>query len=412
MFVPSLSRRRFLKSSALLALSPIVPAFLPRLAFAAGTQEASNDGRILVVVQLDGGNDGLNTVIPYADDGYHRSRPRLRVRPEDLIKLTDRVGLPRSMQAAAKLVEDGRLAIVQGVGYPNPNRSHFHSMAIWQTADPKVKESDGSALGWLGKAFDRRERPADGTDAVFVGTDDLPRALVGRRAAAMSMSAADDLALRLPADERAARAGGTDNDGARADEELLTFVRRRVLEAYGTADQLTESARGTAADVAYPQTPLGNRLRLIARIIRSGTGTRVYYVSHGSFDTHSDQAQRHPALLAEFAGAVKAFMDDLKAAKLSERVLLLSFSEFGRRVAENGSGTDHGTAGPVFVAGDAVRPGTLGEMPDLSNLDNGDLKATSDFRQVYSSILEDWLRIPADPVLGGTFKPVPILRPA
>jgi uncharacterized protein (DUF1501 family) len=408
--LPSLSRRRFIQSSALLALSPVVPAFLPRLAWAAGAQGASDDGRILVVVQLDGGNDGLNTVIPYADDGYHRARPKLRARPEDLIKLTDRVGLPRSMQDAAKLVEDGRLAIVQGVGYPNPNRSHFQSMAIWQTADLKAKESDRAALGWLGRAFDRRERPADGTDAVFVGTDDLPRALVGRRTASVSMSNADDLALRLPSEDRAAGADAAAR--AAADEELLTFVRRRVLEAYGTADQLTESARGTAADVTYPATPLGNHLRLIARIIRSGTGTRVYYASHGSFDTHSDQLSRHPALLNEFAGAVKAFLDDLKAAKLADRVLLLAFSEFGRRVAENGSGTDHGTAGPVFVAGDSVRPGPIGEIPDLGKLENGDLKATSDFRQVYASILEDWLKLPSEPVLGGKFEPVPVLRRA
>jgi len=403
----SLSRRRFLQSSALLALSPLVPAFLPRLASAA--QEGAADGRILVVVQLDGGNDGLNTVVPYADDAYARHRPTLRLRPQELIKLDDRVGLPRSMQAAARLVEDGRLAIVQGVGYPNPNRSHFHSMAIWHTADPKLQEADRSTLGWLGRAFDRLDRPSDGTDAVYVGTDDLPRALVGRRAAALSMSAADDLALRLGAEDRAARA---DAAAGAAGNDLLAFVRRRMLEAYGTADQLTDSARGTAADVVYPQTPLANRLRLIARIIRSGAGARVYYASHGSFDTHSDQLARHSALLYEFSGAVKAFLDDLKAARLSDRVLLLAFSEFGRRVAENGSGTDHGTAGPVFLAGDAVRAGPASLPPDLANLDNGDLKPTSDFRQVYASVLEDWLQLPSEPVLGGTFKPVPVLRGA
>jgi uncharacterized protein (DUF1501 family) len=281
-----------------------------------------------------------------------------------------------------------------------------------------VPEADRSTLGWLGRAFDRRDRPADGTDAIYVGTDDLPRALVGRRAAALSMSAADDLALRLPAEERSNQPGGAAGDGAAGggaaggDEDLLAFVRRRVLEAYGTADQFVESARGTAADVAYPETPLAGRLRMIARIIRSGAGARVYYASHGSFDTHSDQLARHPALLFEFAGAVKAFLDDLKAAKLSDRVLLLAFSEFGRRVAENGSGTDHGTAGPVFLAGDAVRPGPAGEPPDLAHLDNGDLKPTTDFRQVYASILDGWLRLPSDPVLGGPFKPVPVLRQA
>src|SRR3954452_319101 len=184
--LPFLSRRRFLQSSALLALSPVVPAFLPRLAWAA-QEAAAADGRILVVVQLDGGNDGLNTVVPYADDAYARLRPKLRLRQEDLIKVDDRGGPPRAMQAPARLVEDGRLAIVQGVGYPNPNRSHFHSMAICQTADPTVQETDRGTLGWLGRACAGRDRPADGTDAVYVGTDDLPRALVGRRAAALSM---------------------------------------------------------------------------------------------------------------------------------------------------------------------------------------------------------------------------------
>jgi uncharacterized protein (DUF1501 family) len=395
-----LSRRAFLKSSTLIALAPTVPGFLAQTARAA---TPDRDGRILVVIQLDGGNDGINTVVPFADDGYSKHRKRLRLPTAQLIKVDDHVGLHPAMTGAGKLLQSGRLAIVQGVGYPNPNRSHFESMAIWHTAHFDPEERNG--LGWLGRALDGRRPGASKPDSVFVGGAQLPTALRGRRCVASALTRPEDF---LIAPEVKARPG----PDAPSPDDLAAFVRRATLDAYSTADRMAEIVRASDNAAGYPATALAGELRLMARLIKAGIGTRVYYARQSGYDTHAAQLGTHASLLGELAGAVQAFLDDLAAVKLADRVVVLTFSEFGRTVQENGSaGTDHGTAGPVLLAGTSVRAGLVGRTPSLLELDtrHGDLKMGLDFRRVYATVL-DWLGLDARASLGGSFERLPLFR--
>lgn len=383
-----LTRRHFLKSSAFLSLAPTVPLFLSRSARSAAPER---DQRILVVVQLDGGNDGINTVIPYADEGYAEHRHELRIPADDLIKLDDQVGLHPRMRGAADLMDDGRLAIVQGVGYPNPNRSHFESMRIWHEASLEQDAQDGH--GWIGEAFDRghtRSTP----DAFFIGDEALPVALRSRRANTVTLATADDLQLNGRLAPHADVSPSQRDDSG----DLTAYVHRSVSRAYRAANELADAASpsGQAAVPRYPSTGLGASLRLVSQLIKSGAAARVYYTIQPGYDTHSVQLSTHARLLSEFSGALKAFLDDMHAAHLGSRVAVLAFSEFGRRVAENGSlGTDHGTAGPVFLAGEGVRAGLVGHAPSLTDLEDGDLKMQTDFRRVYATVLRDWLGLPA-----------------
>jgi uncharacterized protein (DUF1501 family) len=407
------SRRDFLQTSArassLVALAPTIPVFLAQTARAAAP---ARDGRILVVIQLDGGNDGINTVVPFADEGYSRYRKILRLPKDRLHKITKEVGLHPAMGAAAELLESGRLAIVQGVGYPNPIRSHFKSMAIWQTANVKLPKEDrldvqtNASLGWIGQALDEGRKPADGAPAMqFIGKGSLPLALRSRRSVASAITRPEDAVLALKEAASAAKA----EDGRGGD--LAAFIRRSTLDAYATSDRIAAMLRAEDSRVSYPATRLANQLRLIARMIRGGGGTRVYYTSQGSYDTHYAQLELHSVLLSELSGALKAFLDDLAAAKLAQRVMVLCFSEFGRRVAENGSqGTDHGTAGPVFLAGPSAKAGLVGAAPHLLDLQDGDLKMTTDFRRVYATVLQDWLGLPARTALSGAFEALPLFR--
>src|SRR5579884_1984684 len=351
------TRRDFLKGATLLALAPTVPAFLARTARAA---RPDRDGRILVVIQLDGGNDGINTLVPFKDPGYAKHRQRLQLPTGQLVKVTDAVGLHPAMTDAGKLLETGRLAIVQGVGYPNPNRSHFESMAIWHTA--RLAAEDRTDYGWLGRALDAR--PAGGgPDAVFVGGGGLPAALRGRRSIASAMTRPEDFLLDPVARPKPTGAADPADD-------LAAFVRRSALDAYATADRMAAVAAAGDAGARYPTTELAAQLRLMARLIKGGAGARVFYARQTGYDTHSGQLGVHAGLLGELAGAVRAFLDDLAAAKVAERVVVLCFSEFGRTVQENASaGTDHGTSGPVLLAGPGVRAGLVGPTPSLTDLD-------------------------------------------
>jgi uncharacterized protein (DUF1501 family) len=358
---------------------------------------------VLVVVQLSGGNDGINTVVPYRDESYPRLRKHLRLPLAEIRKVHGQVGLHPALGDFARLLEDGRLAVVQGVGYPNPNRSHFKSMAIWQTARLDAEEHNGP--GWLGRALDRAPTTGDGPASVSVGLRPPPAALRGRRAASAALARLDDLALAgnlKPA--RALLPAGTG-------EDVKAFVHRSVLNAYATADRLKAAARAKDAGARYPATGLGVDLRLVADLVKAGFATRVYYAEQDGYDTHAAQAVTHARLLAELGGAVRAFLDDLKGAGLAERVAVLCFSEFGRRAAENGSyGTDHGTAGPVFVAGGRVKGGLVGATPSLADLEDGDLKLGIDFRRVYATVLQGWLGLPGKAVLGGEYERLPLFR--
>jgi uncharacterized protein (DUF1501 family) len=393
-----LSRRDFLRHSSLLALAPTIPGFLARTARAAVPRR---DGRVLVVIELNGGNDGINTVVPYADDGYAKHRKTLRIAKDRLVKVNDHVGLHPALREFGKLLEGGRLAIAQGVSYPNPSRSHFQSMATWHTARLDPEEHKGP--GWLGRGLDTAGK---GASALLVGSGPPPVAIRGRRSIASAIERIDDFALAAGADPRKALASQEPAD------DLAAFVQRSMLDAYDTADRLHHLAVG-ADDGRYPPSGLASRLQLIGRLLKTGLDARVFYTLQSGYDTHSAQIFTHSGLLSELSGALAAFLDDLAAARLADRVVVLLFSEFGRTVRENGSGgTDHGTAGPVFLAGPAVKAGLVGATPSLTDLDprNGDLRRSLDFRQVYATLLGEWLGLPATEVLGGRFDHLPLLH--
>ena len=408
-----LSRRAFLRTglqtSTLVALAPTVPGFLAQTARATSSQR---DGRILVVIQLNGGNDGINTVVPFSDEGYAKYRKAIRLPADRLHKITREVGLHPAMEEAAKLLESDRLAIIQGVGYPNPSRSHFKSMAIWHSANVNLPKEDRvdaesqAVYGWIGQALDEGQKPADGApSAQFVGSGSMPVALRSRRSVASAITRLEDSLLTLKGNTRADMTDGEYGG------DLAAFVRRSTLDAYAASEGVSALLQAEDKGARYPASGLAARLRLIARLIKGGSGTRVYYTSQDGYDTHFAQLETHDRLLSELSGALRALLDDLAAAKLAERVVVLCFSEFGRRVAENGShGTDHGTAGPVLVAGPRVKAALVGATPSLLDLQDGDLKMGIDFRRIYATVLENWLGLPGKSVLAGTFERLPIFR--
>jgi uncharacterized protein (DUF1501 family) len=278
-------------------------------------------------------------------------------------------------------------------------------MAIWHTARLDAEEHVG--LGWLGQALDSGARTTAGAAAMLVGSGPPPVAIRGRRAVASALARLEDFAppggpafrKSLPAEE--------------STDDLAAFVRRSMVDAHATADRLAATAKAGSGDASYPGSALAGRLRLIARLLKAGLGARVYYTLQPGYDTHAEQLFTHSSLLFELAGAVKAFLDDLKAAKLADRVCVLLFSEFGRTVKENGSaGTDHGTAAPVFLAGPSVKGGLVGTTPSLTELNpkHGDLTVGLDFRRVYATVLEDWLGLPARTALAGAFERLPLFR--
>ncbi len=394
----NLSRRTLLKRSSLVALAPTVPGFLAQLARAV---EAEADDRVLVVVQLDGGNDGINTVVPHRDEGYAKHRERLRLPSERLCKLDDDLALHPSMRAIADLFQKQRLAIVQGVGYPNPNRSHEVSMAIWHTARFDREEHKGS--GWLGRALDQLPRQPGAPGAMLVGEGAMPAAITARRLLVANISRLDELVARNVS-ARAASAGEA------SDDDLEAFVRRTTLDSYATADAVLAVTARERGKATYPANQLAQQLAMVARLIEADLPTRVYYVLQPGYDTHAAQLDTHGRLLGDLSGALSAFVNDLTEAKLVERVLVMTFSEFGRRVEENASaGTDHGTAGPMFLAGGGVRGGMFGDTPRLLDLDAGDLKMSVDFRHVYAAVLRDWLSVSPESVLAGNFEPLKVL---
>lgn len=389
------------------------------------------DDTILVILQLAGGNDGLNTLVPYGDDAYHRARPRLGKKEKEIIKLSDYAGLNASMPYLGSLFKEGNLGIVQGVGYPNPNRSHFVSTSIWETADT----SNHSSTGWLGRYFDNACPGADPTvgisfnktqpesfgavknPGVCLNSPELYRWIHGGGEQAQ----AEEFFARLnqPDDGDDAPAGGASiavpaggKIGGITGEDNLAFLERVALDARVSSKKILELASKHKTTVAYDGTPLSRNLNLVARMIAGGMPTRVYYVSHGGFDTHNQQVNSHDRLLAQMDAGLKSFFADLKQQGNDKRVVLMTFSEFGRRVSENASaGTDHGKASCMFVAGPAVNGGLLGKHPSLTDLSEGDIKHTVDFRSVYGTLLTDWLRAPdIKPILGAVYPKLELVR--
>ncbi len=405
----STTRRRFLKQalggSALIAAGGAwVPEFLLHSARAAALRPGD---RVLVVVQLSGGNDGLNTVVPYRNPLYRQARPTLAVPASQVLKLEKGLGLHPSLGGLEQLWQNRSLCVVQGVGYPNPNRSHFRSMDIWHSAQP---DNPQPRTGWLGRWLDRQERQAAQLAALHLGEEPLPLALVARETAVPSFASLEgfrlhehDAALSTAALRQLALA----QQSPAQPTPLEAFVRRQMLSALDASSRVSQALEEEPAGTDYPQNPLAEKLRNIAGLIYAGLPTRIYYVSLAGFDTHVKQQGIHATLLQQWGDALNAFAQDLKNRGHWDRVAVLTFSEFGRRVRENASnGTDHGTAAPVFLAGGKVRAGLIGPAPDLEDLEAGDLKFQIDFRRVYAAVLEHWLDTPGGEVLGQPFQPV------
>ena len=427
------SRREFLRTTLLGgAVSWTVPGFLhatigsltAQAADAALPVAAGKDGTILVVLQLAGGNDGLNTVIPVENDFYYNARPRLAIAKAQALHLADGVGLHPALAGVKDLFDDGRLSIIQGVGYPNPNRSHFRSMEIWQTASDADRAEQ---YGWLGRFFDNQCAGLDASAGVAIGNE-APQAFTARRPKGVTFASPrqfrrlkggmdeDDEELyhrmnNLPDDMTGGSIGAlAGGHNVHREERPIDFLERTALDAQVSSDRIRTLSQ-TAVRTSFPSTRVGRDLELIARLIGGGMPTRIYYVSHGGFDTHANQLASHERLLREFGDALKAFLDEMKAQGNHERVALLGFSEFGRRVAENASnGTDHGAAAPVFIAGGRFPAGLHGAMPalDPKQLDRGDLRHAIDFRSVFATLLERHLAAPSAPILGRAF---PLLPP-
>lgn len=396
-------RRHFLQASTLVGLGSVVPNFVARTALAA--PDAAKPGAkdtILVVVQLTGGNDGLNTVIPFRDDLYKKYRPTIAVPVDRVRKVNDQIGIHPSMEGMAGLLQDKALSIVQGVGYPNPSQSHFRSMDIWNAAST----AESLTEGWVGKALKQMNVPAF---HVAGGNESAPLALSGAPARVPSITSLEDFQLKL-----ADRAGQKDlvEKGARPAGKpgLLDFVQKTAVQTYDSSRKLQEIGKNYQPKVPYPATGLANRLKLCAQLIDAGLGARVFYVSIDGFDTHANQGGSdgaHANLWTEVSGAITAFYRDLSARGHQDRLMVMTFSEFGRRAKENGSkGTDHGSGAPMFLVGNKVKAGLVGEHPSLADLDDGNLRFGIDFRQVYSAVLTKWLGIDAKPIIGGTYKPV------
>lgn len=432
------TRRQFLHTGLTLAsAAATIPWFLnasalgmPHAAPGMTSIPGVPEDHILVVVQLSGGNDGLNMVVPYGMGDYYKARPGIGIPANNVLKLGESsgIGLHPQMAAVKDLYDSGHCSIIQGVGYPNPNRSHFKSMDIWHTADVTA-----TGNGWLGRYFDSEccgygkgesGRAEKGPKTEVIGQPGIaigrtaPLAMEGQRVKPIAFENEDMFrwtgqdvhkALVDPYDRIQRRGNTTESDTNAA------FLMRTALDAQVSSDLIRKAVRAKSL-VQYPGTDLARQLSMVASMIRAGLPTRVYYVQHGGFDTHAGQggAQgRHGQLLNQLAQAMKAFYSDLKAQENDGRVLTMSFSEFGRRVGQNASqGTDHGTAAPMLLFGPMVRPGIIGEHPSLTDLDEGDLKHKIDFRTVYAGILEGWLKADSNKILEGQYRPLPIIKKA
>lgn len=404
-YTPSLhTRREFLgRSLGFAAASLTIPAWLDRSVL--GVESTTSDsGRILIVLQLSGGNDGLNTVVPYSCDDYHRARPDLRFAPDKILKIDGNIGLHPGLAALKSLYDDGHAAIIQGVGYPNPNRSHFRSMEIWHTCSDSDKYEK---YGWIGRYFDNECKGSDSPASGVAFGSETPQAFNNKTGRGITFASPESFRWRPGSSD--AKTAEAEMAAYRAlntvSPDKADFLTRTALNAQLTSDRVRDIASRYKPKASYPENPLAANLRHIAGMIAGNLGSRIYYAQIGGFDTHTRQLARHARLMETLAGSVAAFYNDLKAQGLADRVLLMTFSEFGRRVTENASGgTDHGVAGPIFVVGGGVKPGLYGKYPSLSDLDQGDLKAGTDFRQVYATALENWMGAKAEPILGRNFE--------
>ncbi len=409
-----LTRRDFIQHSlAVVSVGLSVPTVFSK-AIAAAAEEsavASVSGKTLIVVQMAGGLDGISSVIPYRDPSYRANRNALGVAEKDMLVLDDRVAFHPAMARLKEAFDEGRLAVVEGVGYPNPNFSHFKAMDIWQQADPDGRSKEG----WLGRYFEGLT-DADGHPLVGLSYGNrMPSAFKSDTRVIPAVASLEAFQLQSAPGDR-------DPDQRRnsllrlydvykpANTRFAALLDTTLNEAYQSSMQLQAAHSVYKPSVTYPQSSLATGLRLLAELIDSGedaaggTPLRVGHVVIGGFDTHTNQNGALDRLLTETSEAIHAFWQDVRAHGHGNDVVIMTWSEFGRRVKENANaGTDHGSAGPMFILGDAVKGGFYGDPPRLSNLQDGNLRFTTDFRSVYATLLERWLSAPSEPILNGRF---------
>lgn len=364
----------------------------------------SDSERILVVVQLSGGNDGLNTVVPYRDELYAKSRPKLGIPSSDVIKLDDQLGLHPSLRSLEDRCSANRFTIVQGVGYPVPNRSHFESMDIWHSCHSK---KDRTQSGWLGRWIsEQNSNPTTDSTAIHLGSEPLPLACQERGVQVPSLSSLEQMRLKSKViDAQSLEMKSEKTASSEGSGSLLDFVSTSTVAALQVSERLEKILAQPDASGDFPKTAIGDKLRAVSRLILSGVKTRVYYVTLDGFDTHANQPGVHATLLRQWSEALSAFLSRLEQSGQQDRVLVMTFSEFGRRVSENASqGTDHGAAAPMFLAGPRLPKIIQGPNPDLSDLDDGDLKYKIDFRSVYAAVLDSWLGTDSRKALDGDYR--------
>ena len=362
---------------------------------------------VVVVLQLTGGNDYLNTVIPYTDPRYRDNRPAVGVAEDRILPISDKIGFHPEMGPMKRLYEQGNVAIIHGVGYKNSPRSHFRSMDIWHTCEPDKLGTEG----WLGRATKELDPNKENVVTAVSFGPSLPRALALPGVPVACVDDLDTFGMLPGITETEQRSKILDRftrlySPTIGSGFVMDYLSQTGLDSLKAADILKLAPAQYSSTVEYPDTPLARKLRGVAQVHIADLGTRVLYCDHGSFDSHSNQVGMHDKLWHDVSNAVESFFDDLREHDAGDNVIMLLFTEFGRRVHDNGSGTDHGAAGAAFVIGEGIKGGEYGEYPSINpeDLEQGDLVPNLDFRGLYSTILEDWMSLDANPLVGGTYE--------
>ncbi|MEM9921054.1 MAG: DUF1501 domain-containing protein [Bacteroidota bacterium] len=397
-----MKRRDFLKASALASSTLMVPSFLKAYN---GQNNGSRGGKNLVVVQLSGGNDGLNTIIPFQNDIYYQSRPSLSISKGEVLKINGEMGFNPALKALQPLYDQGLMSIVNSVGYPNPDRSHFRSMDIWHTAS---NSDEHWSNGWIGRYLDSQCSGCQLAHHALEVDDGLSLALKGEQGRGFAMSNVNQ--LKKTTSNRFLQAIGQQH-GLADDHHNVGYLYKTLIDTHASADYLYQQSRLHKSKVAYPANAFGRDLKQIAELMTADSDIKIYYVSLTGFDTHVNQKNQQARLLQQYAEGMAAFVKDLQQNRLLDDTLIMTFSEFGRRVRQNASGgTDHGTANNLFLMGGRLqKPGFFNEAPDLSRLDQGDLIYQVDFRDIYASIIDRWLGESSKEILKRKFKGMPIV---
>jgi uncharacterized protein (DUF1501 family) len=393
------TRRQFIQISSLASAALLLPRFL-KAQSNISLLDGSIEGRKMIVVQLTGGNDGLNTVVPYCDDVYYRLRPKIGLKTDSLLTINDELAFNKALEGFKNIYDDGGMCILNNVGYPNPDRSHFRSMDIWQTAS---NSDEVLTNGWIGRYLDAKCPQCDKASMAIEVDDMLSLALKGEKVKGMAVK--DPQRLFSSATEPYFKSMAKQRDG---NNESLDYLVKTMTETMDNAQYIYQKSKIYKSTVEYPNTTIGKDMKTIGGLIISGIDTKVFYVSHGSFDTHVNEIDQQGRLLRELGDAVAALVKDLKMNNRFNDVMLMTFSEFGRRVAENASGgTDHGTANNVFIMGGALhQKGVYNPAPNLTLLQDGDLTHEIDFRQVYTTLLSNWMGVDGEKILGRRFEPL------